>query len=54
MDAAEAFAALAAGALPPYMVPEHYRNTDQLPVNASGKTDRRKLTAELACTGAPG
>ncbi len=53
VDTAE-LAELAAARLPPYMVPERYRNLDQLPVNASGKTDRRRLTAELAGTGTPG
>jgi amino acid adenylation domain-containing protein len=40
-------AALAHERLPPYMHPEHYRRVDELPVNANGKVDRRRLAAEL-------
>lgn len=43
--------ALAAARLPPYMVPEHYRHREELPLNANGKTDRRRLAAELADAG---
>jgi amino acid adenylation domain-containing protein len=40
-------AALAGERLPSYMHPEHYRRVDELPVNANGKVDRRRLAAEL-------
>ncbi len=38
-------AATAADRLPPYMRPARYRHVDQLPVNANGKVDRRRLAA---------
>jgi amino acid adenylation domain-containing protein len=41
-------AALAEQHLPAYMRPRHYRWTADLPVNANGKIDRRRLAAELA------
>ena len=46
-DPAE-LATLAAERLPPYMVPERYLYIDELPLNANGKIDRKRLILELA------
>ncbi|MFD9337504.1 hypothetical protein ACFWBF_24325 [Streptomyces sp. NPDC060028] len=33
--------------LPRQMVPRHYRHVTEIPLNANGKTDRKRLLAEL-------
>jgi amino acid adenylation domain-containing protein len=40
--------AMTAEQLPPVMRPASYRQVDQLPVNANGKVDRRRLAAQLS------
>jgi amino acid adenylation domain-containing protein len=40
--------------LPDYMRPREYHHRDALPTNLNGKTDRGRLTAELAPAGQPG
>lgn len=53
-DVAEAdVAATLQRQLPSYMVPARYLRVDGFPVNASGKVDRRRLTAELTSDSVP-
>ena len=46
--AATALVEFAALRLPSYLRPDHYRHVAELPVNANGKLDRRRLAAELS------
>ena len=53
VDPAE-LAAVAGERLPSYLRPAHYRQVDELPVNANGKVDRRRLATELSAPGGVG
>ena len=39
--------------LPEYMRPRFYRHRDELPTNLNGKTDRRRLAADLDASPVP-